>query len=660
MLTISTLSKTFRGQRVLDGVNWFAPDRTRIGLTGMNGAGKSTLLKLIAGEMEADSGEIVLPKGTSVGYLPQEVIGVSGRTVLEEALGAFADLHALEAECRRLENALGAAPVEGPEHDQLMAAYQETRERYDTEARYDLEAETERVLMGLGFRTDDFGRDLGTFSGGWQMRVALAKLLLRNPRVLLLDEPTNHLDLEARTWLEEFLNASDSLVILVAHDRYFLDVCVQQITEVSRGRLTDYSSNYTAYLQAREERRAQEAEAYAAQQEEIERVEAFVRRFRYQASKAAQVQSRVKQLEKIERLAPPEGHERRVKIRLPEPPRSGRIVVGLEQGAKRYGDLSVYDGVDVAIERGSKVALVGPNGAGKSTMLKMLAGVEPLTGGRRIAGHNVRLAYFAQDQSAVLDPAKTVLDEMMAVTPVDLVPRVRDLLGAFLFGGDAVEKPTRVLSGGERNRLALAKLLIEPANCLLLDEPTNHLDLTAKEVLLEALLDYTGTVVLVAHDRYILDRLPQEIIEVGHGTAIRYLGNYEDYLAKKAGLTNGATPSAPRAGLDAARATAPIAANGSDRAASATTDERGDAASRAEDRQAAKRQARAEEKRRREAETIESSIAEKEAELAALATTMNDPSFYQTHPAPQQLFSTYARLKREIEMLYERLERAGA
>ena len=249
MLTISNLTKAFRGQRILDAVNWFAPDRTRIGLTGMNGAGKSTLLKLIAGEAEPDSGEINLPRGTTVGYLPQEVIGVSGRTVFDEAIAAFADLHALEAECRRLEDALAAAPVEGPEHDGLMAAYHDVRERFDAQARYDLEAETERVLGGLGFRSADFTRDLGTFSGGWQMRVALAKLLLQRPRVLLLDEPTNHLDLEARTWLEEFLAASESLVILVAHDRYFLDVCVQRITEVSRGRLTDYDCNYTAYLE---------------------------------------------------------------------------------------------------------------------------------------------------------------------------------------------------------------------------------------------------------------------------------------------------------------------------------------------------------------------------------------------------------------------------
>ena len=649
MLTIANLSKTFRGQRIFDGVNWFAPERTCIGLTGMNGAGKSTLLRMIAGQMEPDRGEIVLPKATTVGYLPQEVVGVKGRTVLAEAMDAFADQHALEAECRRLEDAMAHAPTTGPEHDALMAAYHDVRERFDALARYDLEAETERVLNGLGFRSGDFTRDVGTFSGGWQMRIALAKLLLRRPRVLLLDEPTNHLDLEARTWLEEFLGTCESLVILVAHDRYFLDVCVQRITEVSRGRLTDYTCNYTRYLEQREERRAQEAAAYTEQQEEIERVEAFIRRFRYQATKAAQVQSRVKQLEKLERLPPPEGHERRVTIRLPEPPRSGRIVVAVEGAVKKYGELAVYGGVDVAIERGTKVALVGPNGAGKSTLLKLLAGVEPLTAGKRTAGHNVRLAYFAQDQSAVLDPTKTVLEEMMAVTPVEMVPRVRDLLGAFLFSGDAVDKPVRVLSGGERNRLALAKLLIEPANCLLLDEPTNHLDLTAKEVLLEALLAYEGTVVLVAHDRYILDRLPAEILEVGHGEAIRYLGNYEDYLAKKAGL-NGVPAAAPRR-VSLAGPREPIAAPIDAKAARE--------AERA-DREAERKQARAAEKRAKEAASVESSIAAKEAELAELSQVMNDPDFYQRHPNPQAAFSTYARLKREVESLYEKLERLSA
>jgi ATP-binding cassette subfamily F protein 3 len=655
VLTLANLSKAFRGQRVLDGVNWFAADRTRIGLTGANGAGKSTLLRIIAGEMEPDGGEVSLPRGTTVGYLPQEAVGISGRTVLAETLGAFADLHALEAECRRLEDALAHAPVEGPEHDRLMAAYHGARERYDAGARYDLEAEAERVLTGLGFGSADFTRDVGTFSGGWQMRVALAKLLLRHPRVLLLDEPTNHLDLEARTWLEEFLAASDSLVILVAHDRYFLDVCVQRITEISRGRLTDYHCNYTAYLAEREERVARERAAYAEQQEEIARIEAFIRRFRYQASKAALVQSRVKQLEKIERLPPPEGRERRVTIRLPAPPRSGRIVVGVEGAVKRYGELTVYEGVDLAVERGRKVALVGPNGAGKSTLLKLLAGVEPLTGGRRIVGHNAELAYFAQDQSAVLDPDKTVLEELTAVAPVEMVPRVREVLGAFLFSGDAVEKRVRVLSGGERNRLALAKLLMRPANCLLLDEPTNHLDLDAKEVLLDALLAYEGTVVFVAHDRYVLDRLPAEVIEVGHGAAVRYLGNYEDYLARKAAMAGG-TAAAPPPVAAAARANAGGPRDGNGAAPPAEPEAR----DRRSEREAARREARAAERRRREAETLEGTIAAKEAELAEVEAVLNDPGFYQTHPQPQQLFSSYARLKREIEQLYERLERVSA
>jgi ATP-binding cassette subfamily F protein 3 len=313
---------------------------------------------------------------------------------------------------------------------------------------------------------------------------------------------------------------------------------------------------------------------------------------------------------------------------------------------KRYGDLTVYDGVDVAIERGSKVALVGPNGAGKSTLQKLLAGVEPLSGGRRIVGHNARIAYFAQDQSTVLDPSKTVLDEMMGVTPVELVPRIRELLGAFLFSGEAVDKPVRVLSGGERNRLALAKLLVEPANCLLLDEPTNHLDLTAKEVLLEALLAYPGTVVLVAHDRYILDRLPNEVLEIGHGTAIRHLGNYEDYLARKAAGPPVLAPRRLRPATDGV--SAPAAGPPK------TKDERNDA--RAEER----RRVRADEKRRREAETLESTITAKEAELAQMAEVMNDPDFYQTHPEPQALFSSYAKLKREIEGLYARLERVSA
>jgi ATP-binding cassette, subfamily F, member 3 len=640
VLTISNLRKRYGGQIVLDGMNWFVPDGARVGLVGANGSGKSTLLRMVAGEVEPDDGAIVVPKGTTVGYLAQEVFGVSGRTVLEQALSAFAEVRALEAECRRVEHELAEVPADDPRHDALMETYTRLRHDWDTHGSYDMEAQAERVLAGLGFRSADLSRDCGEFSGGWQMRLALATLLLRRPDLLLLDEPTNHLDIEARNWLEEFLAAYPHTVIVVAHDRYFLDVVVQQISEVAHGDISDFHTNYSRYLVEREERLQRQAEAYRLQQEEIERLQGFINRFRYQASKAALVQSRIKQLDKIERLKLPEGF-RSVHFRFPQPQRSGRMVLQLQGAGKRYDDLVVYSGLDLAIERGRKVALVGPNGAGKSTLMKLLAGTEPLDAGERVVGHNVTLGYFAQDQTHVLDPERTVLDEMTRAAPPDLVPQVRHILGAFLFSGDAVEKRTSVLSGGERNRLALAKLLLHPANCLLLDEPTNHLDIHAKEVLLDALLGYHGTLILVAHDRYILDRLPEEIIEVGSGTAVRYLGNYEDYLRKKAaGEVEPVIASVTAAAND----------NG-DRATRAPS------ADRAKLRETQRRQEREQARRAQQIEQIEAAIAAKEADLGALTETINQPDFHQTHPNPQTLFSDYARLRTETDALYAELEK---
>ena len=636
VLTISNLRKRYGGQVVLDGLNWFVPDGARVGLVGANGSGKSTLLRIVAGEVEPDDGAIAIPKDCTVGYLAQEVFGLSGHTVLEQALTAFADVRTLEAECRRVEHALAEVPLDDARHEELMAEYTDLRAEWDTRGSYDMEAQAERVLAGLGFRESDLHRDCGEFSGGWQMRLALATLLLRRPQLLLLDEPTNHLDIEARTWLEEFLADYPHTVIVVAHDRYFLDVVVQQISEVTHGTITDFKTNYSRYLVEREERLERQAEAYRLQQEEIERLQAFINRFRYQASKAALVQSRIKQLDKIERLKLPEGF-RTVHFRFPQPPRSGRIVLEMRGARKQFGDNVVYAGLDVAIERGRKVALVGPNGAGKSTLMKLLAGVEPLDDGERIVGHNVTLGYFAQDQTQVLDPTRTVLDEITRAAPPDLVPQVRHILGAFLFSGDAVNKRTSVLSGGERNRLALAKLLLHPANCLLLDEPTNHLDIHAKEVLLDALLAYTGTLILVAHDRYILDRLPEEVIEVGAGTAVRYLGNYEDYLSKKA--AGDAAPPMPR------RVT-PAADNGARPAPPGNAD-------RATQRRREREQAR----RTQQVEQLEAAIAEKETALSALAETLNHPDFHQTHANPQGLYSDYARMRKEIEGLYAQLER---
>ncbi len=643
MLTVSNLCRWFGAQAVFEHANWSVGDGERVALVGAKGSGKSTLLRMLAGLDEPDDGAISIPRGFTVGYLPQDGLTAGGRTVLAEALDAFADVFTLERECRTLEDALAHTPADDPRHDELLAAYSRARARWDTEGTYDCESLAEQVLDGLGFRTTDLHRDAGEFSGGWQMRFALARLLLQRPNLLLLDEPTNHLDLEARNWLESFLVDYPHTIVLVAHDRYFLDVTVTRISEVYGGRLTDYPAPYSRYIATREEQRAQEVAAYRAQQVEIERVEAFISRFRYQASKAALVQSRIKHLEKLEPLAPPEGGPATVHFRFPPCERSGREVLRLDHAGKRYDDLVVYDRLSLTIERGRKVALVGPNGAGKSTLIKMLAGVEALSTGTRRVGHNVRIGYFAQNQSQVLDPERTVLQIATAAAPFDLVPQVRGLLGAFLFSGDTVEKKVKVLSGGERNRLALALLLLDPPNCLLLDEPTNHLDMTAKQVLLEALRRYSGTLVLVAHDRYILDQLPDEIVEVGAGHATRYLGMYEDYVARKAAEASGVLPppievhDAPVAGDTAAVAVAPPSA--------------------AERHAEAKAQTRAVAKRERDLKRLEEEITAKEGEIAALSAVINTPDFYQRHANPQLVFSEYAQLKKDIEALYAKLER---
>jgi ATP-binding cassette subfamily F protein 3 len=649
VLTVTNLQKAFGGQVVLAGVNCFVPAGGRVALVGANGSGKSTFLRIVAGEIEPDGGTISTPKGTTVGYLPQEVMGMGGRSVLAETMSAFDTIHDIAAECRRLEAALASNGEDGPAHQALMERYTAAREAWDTHGSYDLESRAQAVLAGLGFELGDLARDCEEFSGGWQMRIALAKLLLQQPHLLLLDEPTNHLDLEARNWLEAFLRTYPHTVILVAHDRYFLDQMVTRITELSRGTVSDFNCDYSHYVIEKEERQRQYEQAYRTQQEEIERIEAFISRFRYQAPKAALVQSRIKQLEKMDRLAPPEGGIRSVHFRFPQPPRSGRTVLQLSGAGKHYGSLAVYEGLDLTIERGHKIALVGPNGAGKSTLMRLLAGIDPLDEGERRVGHNVALSYFAQERGTKLDPDLSVLDAVTTAAPLELVPQVRSLLGAFLFSGDTVFKKIRVLSGGERSRLALATLLLRSTNCLLLDEPTNHLDLAAKEVLLQALLDYTGTLVFVAHDRYFLDRLPDEIIEVGNGTAVRYLGNYEAFLDKKAREPLLASPPG-RAGVGHQPEVVATERAGSDN---------GQARDR---RAAAKRAARETQKRAREAAQIEQLIGEREQELSRVGAIINEPDFYQRHPNPQAVFSEFAKLKDEIDSLYaklERLERLG-
>ena len=536
MIQLASAGKRFGPKLLFENLDWLITPRARVGLVGANGTGKSTLLKVLARLDTLDYGEVSFAKGITSSYLPQDGLTLSGRTVLAECMSVFGDLLAMEQEMEDLMEKMAELDPEGEE-------YQRVSERFhalDTEFRqrdgYSLEAQAGRVLTGLGFPESDWRRRTEEFSGGWQMRIALAKLLLEKPNLLLLDEPTNHLDLEARNWLEEYLIDYPHAYVLVSHDRFFLDVTVEKMVEIWNRRVHFYSGNYEKYLAEKTARRAQIEAAYKNQQERIEQLEVFINRFRYTATKAKQVQSRIKELERMERVeVPPE--EKAIHFRFPQPKASGRMVAEFKQVAKSYGAKRVFAGVNFTIQRGDRVALVGVNGAGKSTLLKLLSGLEPLSAGEYQQGHQVEVDYFAQDQYKALDADARLLDDLARAAPMALSTQteLRGLLGSFLFSEDDVFKRIGVLSGGERNRYALARMLVRPSNFLLLDEPTNHLDLRAKDVLLEALANYTGTVVFVSHDRYFIDKLATRVFEIAEGEVNVYPGNYEDYLWRKEG-----------------------------------------------------------------------------------------------------------------------------
>lgn len=652
MLTLDNISKSFGGRIIFDHVTWTVADDARVGLVGLNGAGKSTLLKLIAGKLEPDSGRITKPQRSQIGYLEQDAPEMGGRSVLDETLAALADMRQLDQRRLELEDIL-SREHSGPRHDAALHEYGEVLHELERHEFYTAESRAISVLFGLGFKQADLGRDVAEFSGGIRMRIALAKVLLQRPEFLLLDEPTNHLDIEARNWLEDYLDSYSGGIIVVSHDHYFLDRVTRLTVEVARGSLTEYPGNYSFYLAERERRFAIELSAYQKQREEIERIEAFIGRFRYQASKAKLVQSRIKQLEKIERLQPPAGIERPPAIKFPACERSARRVIELHNVVKRFGALTVYDGVSLAIERGARIALVGPNGAGKSTMMRILAGVEQLTAGERVVGDRVRIGYFAQNLSEALNYSNTVFAELANHAEGMTTTEIRNLLGAMLFSGDDVNKRIAVLSGGERGRLALAKVLAHPNNCLLLDEPTNNLDIVAKEVLLKALKEFPGTVVLVSHDRHILNQLVNEVIEVGHGRALRYLGNYDDYLDKKMTeqaaidfkAVNQTSPNLPPMKQIRRAKIADDVVNPS--AAGRERNHKPGLLQRQLQRERAKLlKARAE---------LEARIEQKESELAALSSEMNDPNFYLARRDADAIISRYEKLGREIEGLYERL-----
>jgi ATP-binding cassette, subfamily F, member 3 len=545
VIQLSSLSKSFGERVLLDAVNWQIDDRERVGLSGPNGAGKTTLLKMLAGIDEADGGLIVKPAGLTIGYLPQDGLVHSGRTLREEASLAFKPLLDMKAEIASLEDRLGDEQASHEAHEAMLSRYSELQDEFRRSDGYTIELKVTTVLRGLGFSDEDLEKKTETFSGGWQMRIALARLLLGRPGLLLLDEPTNHLDLDARNWLEEYLSDYPHAVILVSHDRFFLDAVVTRITEIGMRTLTDYVGNYSAYIKERDARMERLRQQKRDQDDEIERMQAFINRFRYQATKASQVQSRIKMLDKIVRIEiPPE--RKRVRFHFPQCQKSGRVVMELQHVRKAYGGTRVFGDVNLHIERGDRIALVGPNGVGKSTLMRMLSGVEAPDTGERVEGHQMVMQYFAQDEAAKLDPTKTVYQILAGDSPLQMVPHIRTILGGFLFSGDDIEKPVRVLSGGERTRLAVARMLLRPANTLLLDEPTNHLDLDSKDVLLDALEDFGGTLIFVSHDRYFVDKLATKIIEIGHGDASVYPGTYEEFLWSKKTRAAAAVPD-PRA-----------------------------------------------------------------------------------------------------------------
>jgi ATP-binding cassette subfamily F protein 3 len=580
MIQLSGAGKRFGHKLLFEDADWLITPQDRIGLVGANGTGKSTLMKILGGMETLDYGSITTAKGISAGYLPQDGLTLSGRSVFVECMSVFDDLRGMEQEMEELTHKMAEFPHDSPEFHQVAERHQRLDHEFRTRDGYSIEAKVGAVLGGLGFGKQDWDRLTDEFSGGWQMRLALAKLLLQQPNLLLLDEPTNHLDLEARNWLEEYLGNYPNAFVLISHDRYFLDVTVKKTVEIWNKKIYFYTGNYDKYLAEKTQRREQLEAAYRNQRERIEQLEVFISRFRYQATKAKQVQSRIKELEKIERIEiPPE--EKTIHFSFPQPKPSGRIVAEFKNVGKTYGardgansdrvpDLSarvphpsahpaegwdntldsesepsvsarpapskhVFSDVNFLIEKGDRIALVGVNGAGKSTLIKLLAGTELPTAGEFKLGHNVDVDYFAQDQYKELDVDARILDDIARVAPRSGETELRSLLGCFLFQADDVFKRIGVLSGGERGRYALLRLLLHPSNFLLLDEPTNHLDMRAKDVLLEALAKYTGTVVFVSHDRYFIDRLATRVFEVGDGRVEVYPGNYEDYAWRKQG-----------------------------------------------------------------------------------------------------------------------------
>ena len=533
MVSIQNLKVEFSATVLFQDVSYVINKKDKIALVGKNGAGKSTMLKIIAGLQQPTSGVVAKPNDLTIGYLPQQMLLTDERTVMEEVKTVFGELDELKEKLEKVNNELSSrTDYESEDYQRLIDRMTQLNDDILLKESNNYEAEIEKTLIGLGFVREDFGRMTSEFSGGWRMRIELAKLLLKHPDLLLLDEPTNHLDIESIQWLENFLKQKANAVVLVSHDRAFIDNVTNRTIEISCGKIYDYQVNYSKFVELRKERVEQQMRAYQNQQKQIQDTEDFIERFRYKATKAVQVQSRIKQLAKIERIEVDEVDNSKLNLKFPPAPRSGDYPVICDNVGKAYGSHQVFDHVDLTIKRGEKVAFVGKNGEGKSTLVKCIMGEIPYTGTLKI-GHNVKIGYFAQNQASLLDGSLTVFDTIDRVAVGDIRTKIRDILGAFMFGGEASDKKVAVLSGGERTRLAMIRLLLEPVNLLILDEPTNHLDMKSKDVLKQAIKDFNGTAIIVSHDRDFLDGLVEKVYEFGGGKVKEHLGGIYDFLQAK-------------------------------------------------------------------------------------------------------------------------------
>ena len=654
MISVESLKVEFGVKPLFSGVSFVINDRDRIALVGKNGAGKSTMLKILCGKQKPTEGVVAIPNGTTVGYLPQVMILQDDTTVKEEAQKAFADIRKMAARIDDMNRQLAErTDYESEEYAQLVERFTAEHDRYMMMGADNYEAEIERTLTGLGFERKDFSRPTSEFSGGWRMRIELAKILLRKPDVLLLDEPTNHLDIESIQWLEQFLAQSAKAVVLVSHDRAFINNVTNRTLEISCGKVIDYKVKYDEYVTLRRERREQQIRAYENQQKEIADLKDFIERFRYKPTKAVQVQSRIKQLEKIVPIEIDEVDNSQMRLKFPPCLRSGDYPLICDDVRKDYGEHTVFDHVSLTIKRGEKVAFVGKNGEGKSTLVKCIMSETPFTGTLKV-GHNVQIGYFAQNQAQMLDENLTVFETIDNVAKGEVRLKINDILGAFMFGGEASEKKVKVLSGGERSRLAMIRLLLSPVNFLILDEPTNHLDMPSKDVLKEAIRSFDGTAIIVSHDREFLDGLVTKVYEFGGGEVKEHIGGIYDYIRKcraqgvqefqktlAAATSSAATSSAK------ASSTAASTATSSDKTSSAQDDAAGKE-SYAERKERMKKISRAE----KAVKESEKKIEKMETRLKELDTILCDPA----NASNMELITEYTSTKKALDEEIERWE----